>query len=328
MDGTGTVSNIGTDGGADTSQEVEPKTEEQQDEGEALELELEEGKKLKVPLSKLPVEKLNPYIAKKRAEADRRLSEADRKAKEFGPIEKAVSSIKEDPNRLWELAQALGIPEDKLAEMTQARVARQIIASYAKELKVDPAKVAGMSNEDAWKYLQAVENAAKDPDKLKAIEKDDELERLRKEKADWEKQQEQQYYSQVESAIVNRLIIPALDMVRDPALREDLALELTPIIRKAAADDYDLGPEELCLLGLKALEARSRRLRNAEFTDEELDRASKVLAERKPKLPPPQHPAQTQTFGTSSGTPKAKELKNGELPPNTAMFRKIMGGKL
>lgn len=304
--GTGTVSNVGTGSGETAPEEVEQ--EQQAAEEEALELELEAGNKVKIPYSKIPIDKLDvdkhPQLQKLRADLHRQLSEADLKAKQLKPIEQALERVRDNPDELWELAKALGIPHDKLYQLSEKQVAQRIQAQLREE------------EEKAQPELKEEREAREDRERLKK-----ENERL---KAEGEKA----YNAQVKSAIIGNLMVPAMDLIQDAGLREDAAHEMVAIMRQAHKEDYDLHPDELALLALKALDARGQRLRGKEFTDDELERAAKVLEERKPKekSAQAQHPANTQSFGTSKGV---KQKSNGvnDRPPATKLLLSFLNGR-
>lgn len=264
---------------------------------------------VKVPVSKIPVEKLNPHLAKLRSEADRRMSEADRRAKDldaqaerYNTVEKLAAGIKSNPDLLFRLATELGLDEDTLYAMSEKQVASRIKAQ-----------------------LRDQEEAA-DPAKKAAREEREELERLRKERDEIEKSREQEFRSAVR-AQSEGFIVKALEQGGWPkgsTLAREAAREMVPILRAAIQScekddlsDFSLTHEQLAAAAKKAMRARASLLYDEdgeiEFTPKQLERAAAALAKKNgAPAAAARHPAeqsggkrdgQTRKNGTSGKSP-------------------------
>lgn len=247
---------------------------------------------VKVPVSKLPVDKLNPHLAKLRSDADRRMSEADRRTKEldakaekYGTIEKLATEMAKDPSKFFDLGKSLGISQEKLWEMSEAQITARI-----------------------HKEMQEADEA-KNPAAKQAREDKEELTRLRAEKVESDKTKESAETQQIRQG-VERLMVSALDKFK-PELKQEAAREMSVILRAAFEADKQLTSEELAKAARDALRWRATKFYSADeedLDDSLLKRAEAILKKRAETKPPP-HPSQNPNPGKSGDQPRAKDGK-------------------
>lgn len=230
---------------------------------EVLELMLEEGKPaVKVPVSKIPIDKLQPHLAKYRSETDRLRSEYDKNAKALqdkgAAIEKVLKALKEDTDgALTEL----GIDPDAYAE---------------KRLH---AKVQRLMREEEEKA---------DPSKKSARERDEELDRLKKDKDDRDKRDATAQREQLKGRLVaarDAVIAKLPEGYRDGAGPIVLAM-----FRQAMLEKKDIGIEDAA----KAVLAVQRERARAAYEKDEDLRKLLGAAPAKPAAAPAkviEHPA-------------------------------------
>lgn len=284
---------------------VAPTTEGEapKESGDILDIVLEGmDKPVKVPVSKIPLDKLQPHLGKLRAEADRRMSEADLRSKDldaraarYEAIDKLAARVKEDPDTLFKLAKELGLDEDMLGEMSERQVAQRI----RNQLRDEDEKA--------------------DPSKKTAREEREELQRLREERKQFDEERQQRQTQQFKDQS-ERFIVEALEKTGlSGNLKLDAAREMVPILRAAIlackADDlsdFALTHDELAKAAQDAL-----RQRHDWYKDFE--------ASRKPadptKVEQAKHPAE-------GGTPRPKPKpaggpKNG-VPAATHFLRELL----
>ena len=260
---------------------------------------------VKVPVSKIPMDKLNPHLAKLRSEADRRMSEADRRSKEldaqaerYSTVEKLAAAVKADPEKLIQLARELGLDDDALYGLSEKQVANRIKAQ-----------------------LRDQEEAA-DPTKKTQREQQEELERLRTERETLQKEREQEFRSamrmQSESFIVKALETGGWP--KGSPLAMEAAREMVPILRAAIEacqkedlSDFALTHDQLAKAAKQALRQRASLLydedEEIEYTPKQMERFAAYLAKKNgtAQAAAPRHPAE-QGGGTKQGQ---QQKKNG-----------------
>jgi hypothetical protein len=260
-------------------------------------------------VEKIPAEKLQPYLAKKRAEADRRLSEADKKLKDASARIESVSrweeharAIQSDPERLWDLAKALNITPEKLHQMSVKQVTEKIEAGLAEEeLQRDP---------------------------VKKLEKD--RAEFEKQKAEAEQKEEVQYRAHVRQEVDN-YIISGLESIpgdrNNPAvlsLKQDVAEVMTFLVEELVDKEKQIPPgPELAKQALNLIQKRPQAARS-QFSPEELKSAEKILRERwkAAQAKKVQHPAANPKGQTSR--PAVKRSDPGAEPMATSTLLKLL----
>jgi hypothetical protein len=264
-------------------------------------------KPVKVPVSKIPLDKLNPHLAKLRSEADRRMSEADRRTKElderggrYSTIDKLAEAIKQDPDAFLRLGRELGLSEEQLYTLSEGQVAARIRAQLRDQ------------------------EEQQDPSKKTAREQQEELDQLRKDKQEFEKQREQETRARFKGNLEG-LMVQALDKL-PASLKLEAAREMTNILRAAVDSDRMVAPEELAQAARDALRRRARFVNDSdedmEFTDKQLERAKAALAKREQARP--RHPSEVPNPGASARPPK----KNGTNGQNSSdLLLTLLHGK-
>lgn len=80
--------------------------------------------------TKIPLDKVNPGLAKFRSDADRKFSEADKVRKDFEGrdtrIKSQIAAAKSDPDRFDDLAKELGLTPEELDTLSERRVSRML----------------------------------------------------------------------------------------------------------------------------------------------------------------------------------------------------------
>ncbi len=247
---------------------------------ELIDLELEDGKPpVKVPVKKIPLEKLDPHLKKYRSETDRLRSEYDKKEKEVSArsakLEAVLRAAKEDTDGTL---RELGIDPDKYAE---SKIAARVQAA-----------------------MREADEAA-DPSKKAARERDEELESLRKKVADSEKAQKEQSREQmlgrVQSA-VNAIVQKLPEKLRDGSIPA-----VVGILRQAVAAGKDISIDDAAKAAMSVIRARARALYDG---DEEWRKSLGVAPAKAAEAPKaatkPVHPAAN---GTPQRDEKGKFLK-------------------
>lgn len=224
-----------------------PNTETQPTADELIELALEEGK----PPVKVPKSKLDPHLSKYRSETDKLRSEYDRNHKALSAREAKLEAIlkfaKDTPD---DALKALGLDPEAYAE-----------SKLAARVK---------------KAMQESEEQA-DPSKKTAREEREELEALRKEKAEFDKQKQADTRNQTMGrvkAFVDNVVAKLPEEVQDFATPDVIA-----IVRQALAAGKDVTIEDAAKAARAQILARLGKARK--LLDAEPAPANKVL----------QHPA-------------------------------------
>lgn len=259
-------------------------------------------KPVRIPASKLPMDKINPHLAKLRADADRKLSEVDRRSKELttregrtSAIERLAASVKENPDTLEALATELGMTPEQLDALSEKRIAQRIRSQ-----------------------VQAEEEKT-DPNKKTAREEREELDRMRRENEDLKTKQAKEAKGAVK-ARVEGAIMSAMDKLpvglRGPQAAQEMVAFIRASLeeaseklgRQATIDDLSITIDDLAKNARESLRGHARTVYDGdeeiEFTDAQLKRAEAIIAKRAAA----KHPSANGNNGKGNGAPpRAKQ---------------------
>jgi hypothetical protein len=266
---------------------------------ETIDYEMEPGKVIKIPLSKV-----NPNVAKLRSEAHQRLSQADKLAKEWEPRAKALAALagkaRENPDALLREA---GLTDDEIEAAHEASVARKVRAA-----------------------LQA-EEERQDPAKRSSREKDEELTALRKERDDLKSNAQAQEFQALRQQVA-RHVIAGLDTLPE-SMREESAGDVLGIVHAALSQGKSVPPPaELAKAARIIARERANILADSLADDDEWtpppSMAKRIAAQQaKEATKRVAHPA---TSGTQSQTRTAPKNGDSGQSRGAEILERLLGG--